>query len=537
MVSGKSEPVKRPAFPHKPILDLFMEKESRDITRKSLTAVKFTVIFRVLAQGVSLAVTVLLVRVLSEHDYGVYNLLYSVVAMLGMVFSFGIANTIQRYMPEYYSKGEFRIAHNLYKTASLIRLFSNVAVLGLALIFWEQLAPYLKITEYKYYFMFFILVILLHMQRGILETCLSSHFLHKYSQGLSVVFIFIKGIGYSAAFLLKKDLWFVLSVDLIAYLVVFILLNIVYYNKVPLDGGAFKGFTQEERKRVVRYAMFYNFNDAGVGLLDVNIDNFIIAMYLNPIAIGAYSFCNRITKMINNVMPVNYLIDVIRPAFFSSINKDDTSKSNRNFQLLLKLIWLFQLPFFCLLCFFAEEMIFFLFDGKFIAYSKVLIAIYLFNIFGSFYLPLGLIAQIKERADVILYSKFFGIYNLIADIILIKFFGIWGAVFATGTATLAKNFFIWSFFKKEASFRGLEPFMLRIFVIWTGCFAFIYGLKMAITNTLVVLPIAIISVTITFFFQFRFIPLTETEKELLQRLAFESKKLKRILHWTKILTV
>lgn len=537
MVSGKSGLIKRPAFPLGPISNLFMEKENKNITSKSLTAAKFTVFFRVLAQGISLAATVLLVRALSEHDYGVYNLLYSVIAMLGMVFSLGIANTLQRYMPEYYSKGEFRIAHNLYKTASLIRLFSNVAVLGLALIFWEQLAPYLKITAYKHYFMIFTLIILLHMQRGILETCLSSHFLHKYSQGLSVVFIIIKGIGYLAAFLFERDLWFVLAADLTAYLIIFILLNIVYYKKVPMDGGEFKKFTQEERKRVTRYSLFYNFNDAGVGLLDVNIDNFIIAMYLNPVAIGAYSFCNRITKMINSVMPVTYLVDVLRPAFFASGNVYDTKKLNRNFQLLIKLIWLFQFPVFCFLLIFAEEIINLLFGGKFLEYSNVLKGVYLFSILMSFYMPLGLIAQLKERADIILYSKIFGVYNLLADIILIQFFGIWGAVIATGTANFAKNIFIWLFFKKEASFRGTGPFLLRLILLWFGYSGLIYSLKMVITDELIFLAIGIALAIIVFYLQFRFIHLAEVEKQMLQKLAYENKKFKRFAKWSKIISI
>lgn len=97
----------------------------KDIAKRSVSAAKYTVVFRVLSQATSLVVTVLLVRALSEHDYGIYNLFYSVICLLGMVASFGLANTLQRYIPEYYSKGEFRIANNLYRIASIIRLLSS----------------------------------------------------------------------------------------------------------------------------------------------------------------------------------------------------------------------------------------------------------------------------------------------------------------------------------------------------------------------------------------------------------------------------
>jgi len=185
------------------ILDMINKEE---IVKKSLSASKYTIVFRVLSQATSLVVTVLLVRALSEHDFGVYNLLYSVIGLLGMVASFGLANTLQRYIPEYYSKGQFRVANNLYRIASIIRLFSNVVILGLALIFWELIAPYLKIVAYKQYFMLFTVIILLHMQRGLLEICLGSYFLQKYSQGFSLVFVLIKAVGYALAILMEMDL-------------------------------------------------------------------------------------------------------------------------------------------------------------------------------------------------------------------------------------------------------------------------------------------------------------------------------------------
>jgi hypothetical protein len=55
----------------------------KDIAKRSVSAAKYTVVFRVLSQATSLVVTVLLVRALSEHDYGIYNLFYSVICLLG----------------------------------------------------------------------------------------------------------------------------------------------------------------------------------------------------------------------------------------------------------------------------------------------------------------------------------------------------------------------------------------------------------------------------------------------------------------------
>ena len=118
------------------------------LLKRSRSAFKFTFIFKTLSKASGFIATVLLVRALTEHNYGIYNLLYSIIALIGMVASFGIGNTLQRYIPEYYEKGEFKIAHNLYLTASFIRLISNVVLLGLILVLWEHIAPVLKLSEY-----------------------------------------------------------------------------------------------------------------------------------------------------------------------------------------------------------------------------------------------------------------------------------------------------------------------------------------------------------------------------------------------------
>ena len=509
-----------------------MNKEQ--IVKKSLSATKYTVVFRVLSQATSLVVTVLLVRALSEHDYGIYNLLYSVIGLLGMVASFGLANTLQRYIPEYYSKGEFRIANNLYRVASIIRLFSNIAVLGLGLIFWELVAPYLKIVAYKNYFMLFTLIVLLHMQRGLVEICLGSYFLQKYSQGFSLVFVLIKAVGYALAIMTEMDLWFILTMDLLAYFIIFCVLQIIYYKKIPISKGHMERMGWGEKRRLVRYALFYNFNDTGAGLLNADFDNFIIVMYLNPVAVGAYAFCQRVTRMIQRLIPVNYLIDVVRPVFFSAGSESDARQINQFYQSLVKINCLFNIPMFFVIAILGKEFIGILFGGKFVDYSGILTAAYFFTVLQSLLWPAGLVAQLKEKANIILYSKVFAVYNLIADILLIKYFGIWGAVFATGTAVLGKNIFIWYFVRKEASFNGMGEYFVKSIIFWSSVSAIVLGLKYFILNDFAVFIICLIMFTVSFVLQFRCNLFNQYEKKAIELIANKNKKMNFIAKFLRI---
>jgi len=509
-----------------------MNKEQ--IVKKSLSATKYTVVFRVLSQATSLAVIVLLVRALSEHDYGIYNLLYSVIGLLGMVASFGLANTLQRYIPEYYSKGEFRIANNLYRIASIIRLFSNVFILGLGLIFWDLIAPYLKIVAYKQYFMLFTLIILLHMQRGLLEICFDSYFLQKYSQGFSLVFVLIKTVGYTLAVLMKMNLWFILVIDLLGSTIIFSVLQFFYYKKVPITEGHLEGISKGEKKRLVRYATYYNFNDTGAGLLDANFDNFIIVMYLNPVAVGAYAFCNTITRIIGRLIPVNYLLSVIRPTFFSVGSKSDSGQVNQFYKSLVKINYLFNIPIFFFIAIFGEEFIKIFFGGKFLEYRHVLTVVYFFTMINAFQMPLGLVAQLKEKADIILYSKIFAVYNLIADILLIMYFGIWGAVFATGTAVLGKNIFIWFFVRKEANFKGMGRYFSTSIFFWICVTSLVLVLKYFLSNYIMVFILGLIIFSISFGLQFRFNLFEQYEKNAFKLMASKSRKLTYIAKFFRI---
>jgi len=503
--------------------------ENTSLAKKSISSAKFTIIFRGLAQVMSLLAIVVLVRVLSQHDYGVYSLLYTAMSVIGMLFSFGIANTLQRFIPDYYSRGEFKIANTIQNIAMLIRLVSNISIIFIFFAFWDNIAPLLKIEQFKEYFFLFTIVIILHFQRGILEVCLTSYFLHKYSQGLSCIFILLKGMGYISALVFSWDLWAILIIDLIASIVVFIGLQLAYWNKIPKDKGTIERIGKRDKKRLIRYAFFYNFNDAGVGLLDSSTDNLFLAFYLNPVAVGAYAFCHKFTFMVGRIMPISYLIEVIRPAFFTQTDRQTDEGINRNFQLMLKLIYLFQLPTLIFICVFAEQLIMVVFDGKFIEYSGVLIAVFLFSVINAFQLPVGLVIQLKEKVEIVLYSKIFAVYNIIANIILIPIWGVWGAVFATGTASLFKNLFVWFFVRREATVFGMSKFFIFLSIYWLTSGFLVLLFIQFIESNFVALMLGIVSFIALLFISGNFLFLNKNEQDFLNHLTSSNQKLKKIL--------
>ena len=75
----------------------------------------------------------------------------------------------------------------------------------------------------------------------------------------------------------------------------------------------------------------------------------------------------------------------------------------------------------------------------------ILVAVTAVSLANAFQTPLSLVAQLQERAGVMLFSKIFAVYNLVADIFLIHFFGIWGAVVAYRKCDVGKKTFSYGF--------------------------------------------------------------------------------------------
>ena len=484
----------------------------KTIIEKSRNAAKYTLIFKTGNQILGGIAIILIVRALSEEEYGVYNLLYSLISLIGVVLSLGLNNVLHRYIPEYYQRGEFIIAHNLYRAVSFIRLVSNIFLLGLVLLLWDDISPLLKLSNYKPYFMLFSVVILIVMQRTLISICLSSYFLQKYYKSIVCISPFIRILGYGYMILYKQDIWYAILTDLIAHLIVFLWLQIIYFRKIPTSQGTIEHLDTAEKERLFQYAFFYNFNEAGSEILSSTTDYFIIAMYMDQFAVGAYSFCVTMTVLIGELLPLRYFIEIIRPALFSTSSSGPTINTTLFFQNCLKVSLIFSIPIFMFLMVSGPDAIAVFFGGKFIEYAPVLCTIFFFFEILSF--PTDLIAQLREKANILFYSKIFALYNLIADVILIKYFGIWGAVFATGTATFGKELFIWFFVRKEASFSGMGSFCKKIIIYWAGAAIIIFGATIWIPDPMTRFSFSLLLFSPAFLLQFRCDYFNDHEKKI-----------------------
>ncbi len=455
----------------------------KQLLKKSSQASLYLTAFKIPNQLLSFVSITILVRVLSKHDYGIYNLLYSIIAVFSFVASFGLVNALSRYVPEYFKRGEFFLVKILFINAAKIRLATSMVILSILFFFWDDLSPYLKLQDYKNYFIIFIFIILSFQQWQLVRIVLNSFFLHKLTEGTQIIFTFLKIVGYSLAFCFKVGLLWILYVDLFSFVLLVLSNIIIFKKKIPQIAGTQKRFPEAEKKRVFRYGLYYNFNDVGTQLLDTNIDNIVIASFLDPISVGIYAFCNKISKMIEHFSPINYLADVIRPAFISVGIDSDRERIKTMVQFLIKCNYAFYIPILFLVALSGREAVSIIF-GKYEEYHLMLAIVFAFATFNAVDMPIGLVTQLKERSDILLLSRIFGIYNLIADVVFIKLWGIMGVVIATGTAGVFKNILIyWLTSREYLSLREIRGFLLNTFLYWAICAIFL-NTVLSINNSL-----------------------------------------------------
>jgi O-antigen/teichoic acid export membrane protein len=438
-----------------------------------------TITFRIVSQIATVLSFIVLVRGMTEQQFGVYNLMYSFIPVIGTVLSLGLEQVLLRYQPEYLRTGNKAGAAWLLRFISRARLGANIIIILLVLLCWDWVAPQFKLTPYRGTFAIFSFLMLMHFQSRILQLGLASHMMHRYSVGSMSTLSIVRLIGYSILFVLHNlTLEAAIYADMVAYGIAYTAMRVAYKrhcltpeSQVPFNPPP------DERKRLFRYGFYNNFNDAGVFLLYSTMDNFFIAFYLDTVSVGIYNFYGRLRQMVLNVLPAKLFEQIIQPMFFAI----PADKADRNvprfFSFLLNMNLMLQWPALAFATAYHQELVQVVFHGKFIEQSWLLPVVMGFATLNVVSDPVSLVAQYEEKAHVLLLSKIFAGYNVLAMFLLVPLMGIYGAAIAAGSAQTMKSFFIWWYVRKRAVWTNARGALLSSIGVWGATVGICFALK------------------------------------------------------------
>jgi O-antigen/teichoic acid export membrane protein len=494
-----------------------------------------TLLYRIISQIATLASYVVLVRGLGEHEFGVLSLLYALIPVLSTVASFGVEQVLRRYEPEYLHAGNVQGAAWLVRVVASIRFGSNVVLLALIGLLWNWIAPIFQLNAYRLEYVYFCALLLMHFQANILQLTLSSHLMQRHAIGMTAAQSAAKFVLY-VMFLYfgKMTLNLAILSDTIGYAILYGGTRFAYVRHCrPPPAAQPYQVNRAERRRLLRYGFYNNFNDAGTLILSSRSDNFFIAAYLNPIAVGAYSFYTRLNEMMLSVLPLRQFNNVIRPFVFAVPQEQAAERLPRYFTLLVNLTLCVQLPIAAFAITYHEEIVRVLFGGKFLGSSGLLSVVVGFSVLAVTGDPVALIAQHAERAAVMLLSKIFIFYNVAAMLVLLPVLGLYGAAIATGTAILFKNVFIWWQVRSLARWTNFPAVAAMSMLIWGSTIGVCYALKhLLLVPTIVQMLIGAVLCTVSSFLYVRSPAMAASDRRLLSQVLHGRES--RLLQWLGI---
>src|SRR5690606_38377225 len=413
-----------------------------------------------------------------------------------------------------------RIADRLVRRIGLVRLVSTAGVLALIFVAWPTVAPMFDIEDYRTVFVIFAGLALTHFQCSILTIALSSHLLQQHSLGMQALFSIVKAVLYAVAgYVLRVDLVTVFLIDVAAYLLLYAGLKYHYMLRADRQSGTADELPPGERRRLFKYGIFYNFNDAGTLPLRTRTDNFFIAAYLDPVAVGAYSFCTQLSQTVYRATPLKLLESVVRPLFFSLNYTKNVERVQTYFSLLITFGFVVMVPIFLFVACWHHELVDVLFAGRFLEYAPLLTVVFFFAAVNSIDIPVTLVAQLKEKAHIILASRIFSLYNVAALLVLIPKIGIVGAMLASGSAHLMKHLFVWWFVRDLAVWKGAWRFIARTALAWTPFVALsLAGRELLPVQPALLLTLGVVLWSVAFALYMRHFALTDEQRELMATL-------------------
>jgi O-antigen/teichoic acid export membrane protein len=502
---------------------------SREKARRSLLN---TVAYRAISQLATTVAYIVLVRSLPEQSFATYSLLYAVIPVISTVASLGLEQTLRRFQPEYLRAGDAPVAERLLQIVMLARLLSNALILALFLAAWNVVAPIFGLGPYRVDFALFCLLVLLYFQGRVLQFALASHMLHRYGVGSTVLVAVTKLIAYAAlAVLHALTLRSAILVDTLAFGLAWWFMRTAYHYVAVGDRGPTAArLPATERKRLLRYALYNNFNDAGSIMLYVETDNFFIAALVNPLAVGAYAFYTRLNAMVSNLTPMRLFENVVQPLFFATRPEQAAERIPRYFTLLLNCSLVAQLPILAYATVYHAEIVGLLLGGKFLEVSWLMPIIIAFGITNNVIaIPVTNVAQYQERASLILKSQLFGIYQICCMFLLVPALGLLGAAIATGTYHLLRNLFVWWQVRSEARWLNFSAVVTYAALVWGTAILLCLELKRALAAPpLVAMACGVVVCGLAVLIYVRTPALSRSDRELLAQ-VFHGREA-RLLH-------
>lgn len=493
------------------------------LSKRFAEAFSWNLIGKFASLGIGLLISVLIARGLGASEYGLYASVLAILAIVPMLFSFGLAQTVNVQLPRLRVSPDNHAGVSFFiKRFFTLRLLISV-LMGLVLYFWApQIAEFMnhpEITEYLRIGSFYIVFTGL---ADFLSTIYVAELKLKTVVCIGVINQILSLSLIYSALKLNLGITGLLYVSLIVS--IFTLIIYLFLSKKYLLAASHK-FNLKEYYAIGITAWLIALMTFALGK---EIDIVLLNYYTIPIVeIGFYGLSFGLVTMLSFFSAG--LGPIAQTVFSERYTNEGNAGLANSWFIIIKIGMLLIVPFFFFSLFNVYSIIGVLYGEEYINAAPIFQIIALFKLMyvfsgASFAMPVFYLIRKKKIGLALRTST--GLMNLVLDIILIPMYGVMGAVFATGFST-----FIIGLIEIGVVFKNIPvkyPFLFVAKLISICLLALVPSFFITGDNIFSLLLAGISYVLAFVFFMAIFKPIGDEEKELIKGV---NEKVYKVIRW------
>lgn len=411
-------------------------KEARSHVNKLVKGTGLFIIFGIYGYIITFLFKLILARHFGSSDFGLFVLAQTIFGIAVLIAGLGIKESITRYIPYYITKKKYATLTGYVYFIFIFPLFFSLFFSILLFIFSKDITSFFNFPNK---FVIFLKIIAFILPFSIFNATTRKIFLAEHKTlytTISYYAIEMSLLLFGAILVIYLDLqiWFIVLMMLLSILIAAMYDVVIYKRNIFLPLTSKKEFFFKDW---LKFSLPLFFTGIFAYLISWS-DNIVIGKLLDPGQLGVYSICYSLAIFLV------FFQKSFSNLFIPIISKNYAKKEFGNITLLFKhaSAWTFGLtfPFFLILLLFSKQILSILYGKEFIAGSGVLIILSLGALINiSTGLNKEILLVYKKTKFIFFVNVLIAIFNVIANIIMIPFFGIMGAAIASAVSISSQN--------------------------------------------------------------------------------------------------
>lgn len=445
----------------------------------------------------SVALIVILARLLDKPAYSAYIAFQAIIGILEVITTFGIQRVLFRYLPELRATGNHLAAYRLLANGMLIRSIVVTPLFIVAAIFSDQIAAKLNIGEFAYLLPWYMLFGYVRIAAGWLSQCIESFLWQKESQytmaagGIATLVVL-------AFFILTGDLQLVdvVIAESIGAVLSMVMLLYFWYARWSTDPDRHEGTTtwwQENRSRAIRFGAWGFALQQSRLLYGSSPNRLLLAYFLPGAQLATFGLADHMYRIANRFMPATTFSSMVRPiamARYAATN--DFREVVRISDLTYRLNLLLLVPPIVVMFLVGEPIFSWISDGKYGPAGPLFAGFLILMVAEGTRTIVELLITALEKNNMFFWTNLVQSASLLLAIPLIPSLGAWSVIVANVLGTILANTIVITRIRREGY--DFKVSLKQIFVIlfYGAVSAAVGAAALQLSGSVIVTTIAIL---------------------------------------------